>query len=436
MGIVKFLQRILAMVLVSAISLADTPQLEAIDRVWSGHSVGFAIEQADEQVVVAYYDTNRRLTVASRARDGGAWTYRKLDSVTGWDSHNYLALVEDPMGQLHLIGNMHNDPLNYFRTTVAGDVGTFARVPVLVDPKVEQRMTYPVFLTDREGRLVLKYRDGGSGNGNEIYAVYSAAIATWSHLLDTPLIDGEGKRNAYVVGPTVGPAHYFHLAWVWRDTPDAETSHDLSYARSRDLVHWEKSDGTPLELPITLDKAEVVDRVPVGGGMINNNTVVGFGNDGRPIITYHKFDALGNTQIYLARREKKRWRIVQISNWNDFRWDFRGRGSLESRLTVSGAVPASDGLISVDVVRDGKPITLLLKSRTLELVNESPAITLAGELRKYIEVPKGMQLNVIRHSNLAIAWPTLPPNRDRPRESIPAPTTLWLATFEEDQRIE
>ena len=113
-------------------------------------------------------------------------------------------------------------------------------------------------------------------------------------------------RNAYFVGPTPGPDGRFHLAWVWRDSPDAETNHDLSYARSRDLVLWERSDGTPLKLPITLASAEIVDGVPVRGGMINNNTVTGFDANGRPVITYHKFDERGDTQVYLARRDAKR----------------------------------------------------------------------------------------------------------------------------------
>jgi len=441
MGIVKFLHRILAVV-VSTIAAARAiaqPPLEAIDQVWSGHSVNFAFQKSNGRVNVAYYDAQRRLTVASRALEGGAWTYQKLDSVTGWDSHDYLAMAEDGAGQLHLVGNMHNDPLNYFRTTVAGDIRTFARVPVLVDPKAEQSMTYPVFLRDRDRRLVLKYRDGGSGNGNEIYDVYDATNAAWSQLLATPLIDGEGKRNAYPVGPTRGPSGDFHLAWVWRDTPDAETNHHLCYARSRDLVHWENSDGTPLTLPVTLAKAEVVDPVPVGGGMINNNTVIGFDNDSRPVITYHKFDADGNTQIQLARREKRGWKIVQVSHWRGFRWDFRGRGSLDSRLIVHGARPAGPGHIAVDVQRDGKPITFILASKNLKVESEGPSYTLEDRLRWIIEVPDGMQLNAVADSadaTMAIAWSTLPPNRDQPREKIPAPTTLWLATFERIEEIE
>jgi hypothetical protein len=39
---------------------------------------------------------------------------------------------------------------------------------------------------------------------------------------------------------------------VWRDTPACETCHDISYIRSRDMVHWENAAGKPLALPIKL----------------------------------------------------------------------------------------------------------------------------------------------------------------------------------------
>jgi hypothetical protein len=404
---------------------------ETIDSVWSGHAVRFALDVGPNAIFVAYYDAQRQLTVASRPRNGGTWSYRKLDTRTGWDSHNYIAMATDTAGQLHIVGNLHNDPLIYFRTSAPGDVQSFTRVPVLVRPAVEQRMTYPIFLKDGAGRLILKYRDGGSGNGNEIYDVYDSATSTWSHLLATPLVNGEGLRNAYFVGPTLGPDGFFHLAWVWRETPDAETNHDLSYARSRDLVHWEKSDGSVLSLPITLKSAEIVDPVPVEGGMINNNTVVGFDGAGRVMITFHKFDARGNTQIFVARRETARWAIRRISDWSDFRWDFRGRGSLDSRLFVSGAVPAGHNRVRVSVIRDGKPIDFLLEERTLDRVEERAGVTLAERLRPALAVPAGMQLNTVedpRGSGIAIAWPTRPPHRDLPTADIPEPTVLSLVT--------
>ncbi|MBI0477134.1 hypothetical protein D9601_17440 [Sphingomonas sp. MA1305] len=415
---------------VPAPASAPTVQLSAIDRVWAGHSARFALAVTEAKIFVAYYDANRQLTVASRDRHGSYWIYHKLDCWVGWDSHNYIAMAVDAAGQLHVAANMHRDPLVYYRTRIAGDVRSFVHEPVMVDARLERSMTYPIFLHDAAGRLVYKYRDGGSGNGNEIYNVYDPATRQWSHLLSTPLTDGQGQRNAYFVGPVLGPDGYFHIAWVWRETPMAETNHDLSYAKSRDLVHWQKADGTPLTLPITLKSGEIVDPVPVEGGMINNNTLVGFDPAGRAMITYHKFDKAGNTQIYVARREGARWHIVQVSDWQGFRWDFRGGGSLDSRLFVSGAVPVGKDRVRVSVIRDGKPIDFLLDAATLRRISETPGRSLAQALAGgSIAVPAGMMLNTVEDngvSGVALAWPTLPPHRDVASADIPEPTVLRL----------
>lgn len=401
--------------------------LSAIDRVWSGHSVPFGLAVTDQSIVVAYYDAARQMTVASRPRDADWWTYHKVESWTNWDSHNGIAVAVDDAGHIHVVGNMHNDPLVYFRTEAAGDVRTLRRLPVMANADLERRMTYPVFLRDGQGRLLFKYRDGGSGSGNEVYNALDAASQTWRALLDAPLVDGEGQRNAYFVGPVLGPDGLFHLTWVWRDTPDAATNHDLSYARSRDLVHWTKSDGTPLPLPITFSNAEIVDPVPVRQGMINNNTMIGFDQAGRAMIAYHKFDAEGRTQVYVARRDEEGWSIHQASDWSDFRWDFGGMGSLHSRLTLQSPVAVGSDRIRVRVVRDGKAADLILDTAKLRRIEERPAETLGDRLARRIRFPEGMQLNAVQdRSGIAIAWPALPPRRDEPGNAIPDPTVLYL----------
>ncbi|KQN40443.1 hypothetical protein ASG37_01140 [Sphingomonas sp. Leaf407] len=415
------------MLTMSSAARPALPRIEAIDRVWAGHYSRFALVTTERRIVVAYYDANRQLTVATRARDDGAsWVYHRLASWTGWDSHNYIAAAVDSAGQIHVVANLHNDPLVYFRTTRPDDPRSFVGVATMVDGPRERRMTYPVFLRDGAGGLIFKYRDGGSGNGNEIYNRYDLATGRWSALLASPLVDGEGRRNAYFVGPTPGPDGRFHVAWVWRETPDAATNHDLSYAVSRDLVHWTRADGTPLLLPITLKAAGIVDPVPVRGGMINNNSVIGFDRQGRPIITYHKFVADGSTQIFLARWERRRWHIAQASEWAGFRWDFGGGGSLDSRLFVEGAVADAAGLLRIRVRRDGTPIDLIVDEATLARRGERPGTTLADTLAPLIATPPGMTLNTVQSDGVAIAWPTRPPNRDRPTADIPEPTTLRL----------
>ena len=121
--------------------------------------------------------------------------------------------------------------------------------------------------------------------------------------------------------------------WVWREEGDCATNHDLSYARSKDLKHWQKGDGTPLQLPLTLTNADVIDPVPVNGGIINGNTKLGFDSKKRVIVSYHKFDAAGKTQAYSARLEDGQWKIYQTSDW-DYRWDFRGGGSIPFEIRL------------------------------------------------------------------------------------------------------
>ncbi|MDR7115033.1 hypothetical protein J2X41_000920 [Caulobacter sp. BE254] len=412
--------------------------IEAIDQVWSGHKVGFALAAGAKRIYVGYYDANRQLTIAQRDRAGTAWTYVKLDTWLGWDSHNYVAMAVDPAGQLHVMANMHSEPLIYFRTTGSDDARDLRRRPNMIGPDDEARVTYPTFLHDAGGRLIVKYRSGRSGSGDEIYNVFDPATDAWRRLLDTPLTSGEGKHNAYFVGPVLGPNGMFHVVWVWRDSPDAATNHDLSYARSRDLVHWERSDGAPLALPITLGQAEIVDAVPVRGGMINNNTVLGFDSAGRPVITYHKFDAAGDTQVYLARREAGGWRSVPVSRWKGFRWDFGGAGSLAGQVSVGGARPAGAGRLVVPVVREGRSLELVVDEASLAFVEERPVASLADQMAGKYPLSADMRFNVLPLSigsteAYALAWPTRPPNRDQPTEDISAPTTLRLLSLKAER---
>lgn len=301
-----------------------------ISRVWSGHSVGFAMITQHGRQFVAFYDDERRMTVAERTLESDRWHLVRLPSNLVWDSHNYIAMTIDDDGFIHLSGNMHAAPLVYFRTSKPLDIDSFHKIEHMTG-KEEGRCTYPVFFRGTRNELIFTYRDGVSGNGSQIYDVYDLKSREWSRLLEKPLTGNDGHVSAYLSGPTRGPDGYFHLIWVWRNTPDCSTNHDLSYARSEDLVNWETSSGRPLTLPITTKNGEVVDAVPVNGGIINGAEHLGWDLAKRPVITYHKFDEKGMTQAYAARLESGKWRIYRISDW-DYRWEFRGGGSILSEI--------------------------------------------------------------------------------------------------------
>ena len=59
------------------------------------------------------------------------------------------------------------------------------------------------------------------------------------------LLDGQGQRNAYWQ-VAIDPQGSVHLSWVWRETPDVATNHDLGYAKSTDGgLTWQTSTGEP-----------------------------------------------------------------------------------------------------------------------------------------------------------------------------------------------
>jgi hypothetical protein len=273
--------------------------------------------------------------VAQRRLDQAGWVFCKLPTSVAWDSHNAVTLALDGAGQLHVAGNMHVAPLCYFRTTKAGDIASLTAAPMTGER--EQRMTYPVFLKDRQGRLLYRYRDGSSGRGDDLYNVYDEATQRWRRLLAGPLLDGQGQMNAYCTAPLLGPDGMFHLAWVWRDSPDCATNHDLSYARTADFLHWFDAADRELTLPITVRSGAVVDPVPPRGGIINSNLQVGFDTRARVILTYHKYDAQGDLQIFAARRDFDGWAIIRVSDWKGYRWEFAGGGTIVVNADCRGS---------------------------------------------------------------------------------------------------
>lgn len=186
-----------------ALAAAATPvSFESLDvaPVWSGHPVHFAIETVDRWQYVAFYDAERRMTVAQRSLDSARWVFCRLASVVGWDSHNYIAMAVDADGYIHVSGNMHGDRLVYFRSTGPHDISSFESPGMVGD--LERRVTYPRFMSrnrgsgDSQGELYFQYRDGKSGDGEQILNAYDVASKRWRRHLAEPLLDGGGSESA------------------------------------------------------------------------------------------------------------------------------------------------------------------------------------------------------------------------------------------------
>lgn len=330
-------------------SLAQVKVLEVIevDSVTSDFSVNFSFLQQGDWQFVGYFNKNRNLTVASRKVFEKKWAYKILPTKVGWDSHNAIVMAIDRDNCIHISGNMHNDSLIYFKTEKPFQVASFQKIFPQVSAKDESSCTYPGFLKDANGRIVYYYRIGSSGKGNTINNVYDETIKTFKRLTDKPLFDGMDEMSAYQSGAPTESNGYFHLTWDWRDTPDCETNHDLSYARSKDLIHWETMNGEKVELPITpLKKQFTVDAIPAKGGIINGGWVLFMDANKNPCFAYHKYDVAGISQMFIAKSNGKDWQIKQVSDWNH-RWAFAGPGSIESEIKINSAKMNPDNTIKV-----------------------------------------------------------------------------------------
>lgn len=413
-----------------------SPNQIVVDNVLSDFPVGFCLLTQGNLQFVAYYDPDHVMTVAKRTLDSSQWQYQKLPSVVGADSHNNIVMAIDDEGYIHLSGNMHVSKLTYFRTSRPLDITSFKEIDKMTGEK-EDSVTYPAFMRGNDGSLIFHYRYGHSGQGIELYNIYDLKTQSWHRLLNTPLTDGEGLMNAYMKGPTYERDGYFHLVWVWRDSYLCETNHTLSYARSKDLVHWEDAFGRPAILPITLNNHNLwVDPVPTNGGILNGQTFLGLDSQNRPIISYFKFDENGFTQIYLARPNNGLWIIRPITTWN-YRWWFDGGGSINNELRISPPREVSKGIIRVDFdhIEYGKGYVLVDE---IDLSQKGQIITGKTSL-----VVKSQAVNPIlskrwiskedcgesssKNAKYMLTWEAYPTNRDSIRTHFnPEPSTLYV----------
>lgn len=413
---------------------AASPKETIIDvaPVWAGHPVGFALLTHGDRQFVSFYDAERKLTVGSRAVSENTWHFVKLPEAVGWDSHNFITMALDDEGCIHLCANMHASPLVYFRTTKPGDIDSFVRF-LHMTGKNEEKCTYPSFFRGPGNEFLFTYRSGYSGNGEQYYNVYDRKSRMWHRLMDQPLTTGEGHMNAYFSPMRMGPDGYYHMAWVWRDHGGCETNHDVSYARSKDLINWEAGSGRKLELPITVANADIVDPVPPKGGAINGNVCLGFDSQKRVVVSYHKYDEKGFTQIYNARLEQGQYAIYKTSSW-DYRWDFSGGGAISFEVGLGPVSLGKDGRLTQSYrhVKYGNG-HWILDEATLKPIDDIRDSAPPAHPHKTMEAPDNT-LEARRCGDIGssgksdvryeLRWETWGVNRDKKRDGTPPPPSM------------
>lgn len=324
----------------------------SVDTIWGGTYSSIDAISFGKKIFVAYYNGKRYLTITSIDTESNHQVTVTTNVIfKGWDSHNSIVLAADKDGNIHIAGNVHAQPLIYGRTKTPGDLTTL-EVINFMDGVNENKVTYPKFIKRYDNELFFFYRNGGSGSGDHVLKMYTDT--GWKTVVGS-FFNSSSSKNSLSAYPFLSARDklgVYHMTWVWRESTDARTNFDVNYAQSRDLIHWSKSNGDAYSLPIVPKSAELVDKVSSYSGLMND-IKTGWDTEGRPIFSYVKFDEMGKTQLYHARRENSKWSVIKGSNW-DFIWDLAGHGTRYPAVRFSGVRTKLNGDLAEDVYTEGQ----------------------------------------------------------------------------------
>lgn len=283
---------------------------------WADNSVNTVIFRKNSLVTyqgtqyAAYYDSEQYLVLAKRKTGQTRWTTsRTIYKGDATDAHKSISIIIDGDGLLHAVWGEHNTPLNYAKAVSPGSLQLGEKSKMIGDK--EDKVSYPEFYKLPNGGLLFLYRDGASGNGNLMLNRYNPVARHWMRVQDG-MIDGEGQRNAYwqMAIDTHGT---IHLSWVWRETPDVASNHDLCYARSLDGgVTWQKSTGEKYSLPITQANAEYACKIPQHSELINQTSMFADGAGHPFIATYWRESGQTVPQYHLVYNDGSHWKTNDL----------------------------------------------------------------------------------------------------------------------------
>lgn len=281
---------------------------------WSNNSVNTVIFRNNALTsfkgvqYTAYYDPEGRMVLAKRNLNSKKWE-TVVTPYTGnvKDAHNDISIVIDSEGYLHVSWDHHDTRLRYARSKKAYSLELGEEQPMTGED--ELKVTYPEFHNLPNGKLLFCYRSGASGRGNMIMKSFDVKTQQWTSLQNN-LIDGENQRSAYwqmYVGKKG-----IYISWVWRESWDVSTNHDLCYAFSPDGGKtWQKSTGEKYTLPITKQTAEHAWEIPQNSSLINQ-TAMTVDDQGNPYIATY-WDNNGIPQYKVVYLSNGKWNLINTS---------------------------------------------------------------------------------------------------------------------------
>jgi BNR repeat-containing family member len=317
-------------------AFAGAPRLFPIAEGWAENSINAVIFRrgsvtSDGMVqVVAYYDAAGNVMLARRQLGSAKWEIQKTQfRGNPTDAHNSISIMFDGDGFLHLAWDHHGSGLHYARSVAPNSLQMSGMMAMT--GQREGMVTYPEFYQLPDGDLIFACRDGSSGRGDLVLKRYAVESKTWTQLQDN-FISGEGCRSPYWQ-MAVDDLGNVHVSWVWRDSPDVASNHDLCYAKSTDGGKtWRRSNGTVYKLPITAATAEYAQRIPQSSDLMNSTSMCADAQGNPFIATYWRPKGTQVPQYMVVYHDGKNWQVTQASQRTR---SFNLRGGGTKRVPMS-----------------------------------------------------------------------------------------------------
>lgn len=334
-------------------SSAHSQNLMPVGDGWAGNSINTVVFRKNSitsyrnMQFTSWYDASGKVMLAKRKTNDRQWQVKET-RFTGniKDAHNSISIAIDGDGYLHVAWDHHANVLHYAKSIAPGSM-EFSQ-PQSMTGKDENKVTYPEFYILPAGDLLFLYRDGVSGKGNLVLNRYHTKTKTWERV-NSNLLDGEGKRNAYWQA-CVDTKGRFHLSWVWRESADVFTNHDICYAASDDGgKSWYRSDGTLYNLPINAANAEYIVRIPQGSELINSTSMTTNASGYPFIVTYWREEGSMIPQYHLVYFDGKNWTVREVS---DRKTEFSLSGTGTKKIPISRPQILTKGNKAFVIFRD------------------------------------------------------------------------------------
>jgi hypothetical protein len=296
---------------------------------WAGNSINTVIFRKNSivsyqgQQFISYYDGEGNVVLGKRYIGRNDWLLNKTKYRGNvQDAHNSISIALDEEGFVHIAWDHHNNQLHYAKSVQPFSLELTEMMPMLGE--LEKKVSYPEFYKSPNGSLFFFYRDGGSGNGNLVINRYDVQNKQWRRV-QTNLIDGEGSRNAYWQA-CVDQQGFIQISWVWRESPDVASNHDMNYAISKDGGKtWLRSNGEVYSLPITILSAEKIAVIPQNSELINQTSMC-TDDKGNPVIASYWKTTNSVPQYHILYRDKQVWK-QKVAGFRSGHFSLSGSGT-------------------------------------------------------------------------------------------------------------